>query len=77
MDIVIEKDVPMPKRTKIPELPLASMEIGDSFVAPINAADQTEIRALRQRISRWQRDKDSMKFSVVRDGEQMRVFRVS
>jgi len=77
MDIVIEKDVPMPKRTKIPELPLATMEIGDSFVAPINAAEQTEVRALRQRISRWQRGQQPKKFSVVRDGEQMRVFRVS
>lgn len=77
MDIVIEKHVPMPKRTRIPDLPLAQMEVGDSFVAPINASDQTEVRALRQRISRWQRDQQPMKFSVVRDGEQMRVFRVS
>jgi len=77
MDIQIEKHVPMPKRTKIPELPLAAMEVGDSFVAPINASDQTEVRALRQRISRWQRDQHPKKFSVVRDGEQMRVFRVA
>lgn len=77
MDIVIEKHVPMPKRTKIPDLPLAEMEVGDSFVAPINAGDQTEVRALRQRISRWQRDRHPMKYSVVRDGEQMRVFRVA
>ena len=77
MDIVIEKHVPMPKRTRIPDLPLAQMEVGDSFVAPINASDQTEVRALRQRISRWQRDQQAMKFSVVRDGDQMRVFRVA
>ncbi len=77
MDIVIEKHVPMPKRTRIPDLPLAQMEVGDSFVAPINASDQTEVRALRQRISRWQRDQQPMKFSVVRDGDQMRVFRVA
>jgi len=77
MDIQIEKGVPMPKRTKIPDLPLAAMEVGDSFVAPINAGDQTEVRALRQRISRWQRDRHPMKFSVVKDGEQMRVFRVA
>jgi hypothetical protein len=77
MSIQIEKHVPMPKRTKIPELPLGAMEVGDSFVAPINGRDQTEIRALRQRISRWQRDRHPMKFSVVRDGEHMRVFRVA
>lgn len=77
MSIQIEKHVPMPKRTKIPELPLAAMEVGDSFVAPINASNQTEVRALRQRISRWQRDRYPMKFSVVRDGEKMRVFRVA
>ncbi|MBM54253.1 MAG: hypothetical protein CMB36_04395 [Euryarchaeota archaeon] len=77
MDIQIEKHVPIPKRTKIPDLPLAEMEIGDSFVAPINASEQTEVRALRQRISRWQRDRLPVRFSVVRDGEQMRVFRIA
>ena len=55
---------------------------GDSFKAPINASDATEVRALRQRISRWQRTSTS-RFSCIRDtdgetGEAiMRVFKVS
>ncbi len=75
MQIQIEKHIPIPKRTKIPDLPLGEMEIGDSFLAPINANEETEVRALRQRVSRWQRGTTS-RFSVVRDGESMRVFRV-
>jgi len=56
-------------------LAAGGMEIGDSFLAPINASEETEVRALRQRVSRWQRGTTS-RFSVVRDGESMRVFRV-
>ena len=77
-----DRHIPMPKRTKIPDLPLTEMEVGDSFKAPINAGDATEVRALRQRISRWQRNSTS-RFSCIRDtdgetGEAiMRVFKVS
>ena len=60
MSISIDKHIPMPKRTKIPDLPLTEMEVGDSFKAPINASDATEVRALRQRISRWQRTSTSV-----------------
>lgn len=82
MSISIDKHIPMPKRTKIPDLPLTEMEVGDSFKAPINAGDATEVRALRQRISRWQRNSTS-RFSCIRDTDSdtgeaiMRVFKVS
>jgi hypothetical protein len=35
------------------------------------------VSTLRQRVSRFQRDNPEKRFSVVRDGEQMRVFRVA
>jgi len=82
MSIEIEKHIPMPRRTKIPELPFTQMEIGDSFKAPIDASNTSEVRALRQRISRWQRTSTS-RFSCVRDQDRetgesiMRVFKVS
>lgn len=82
MTIQIDKHIPMPKRTKIPNLPLTEMEIGDSFKAPIDANSTAEVRALRQRISRWQRTSTS-RFSCVRDRDEhtgediMRVFKVS
>lgn len=82
MTIQIDKHIPMPQRTKIPDLPLLDMETGDSFKAPINANSPTEVRALRQRISRWQRTSTS-RFSCVRDKDRetgediMRVFKVS
>ena len=34
----------VPKRTKIPDLPLDMMETGDSFVAPIDASNPVEVR---------------------------------
>tara|TARA_B100000085_G_scaffold75462_1_gene67774 strand:+ start:1292 stop:1522 length:231 start_codon:yes stop_codon:yes gene_type:complete len=76
MQIQIDKHIPVPKRTKIPDLPLEMMEIGDSFLAPIDANNPVEVRALRQRVSRWQRGTTS-RFSVIRDGDDMRVFRVA
>jgi soluble cytochrome b562 len=52
------------------------MEIGDSFVAPVLSSDARSIQALRQRVTRFQKQNPPKKFSVVQDGEQMRVFRV-
>jgi len=76
MTIQIEKGVPMPNRTRLPELPFMAMEIGDSFVAPVPSNDSRLIQALRQRVTRFQKQNPPQKFSVVQDGEQMRVFRV-
>jgi hypothetical protein len=52
------------------------MEIGDSFVAPVPSTDNRLIQALRQRVTRYQKQNPPKKFSVVQDGESMRVFRV-
>lgn len=77
MSIQIEKNVPVPQRTRIPALPLGQMEIGDSFRAPIQVADPKGVASLRQRVSRFQRANPDMRFSVVKDGDNMRVFRVA
>lgn len=82
MSIQIDKHIPMPSRTKIPPLPFSDMEIGDSFKAPIDASSTAEVRAMRQRIVRWQRTSTS-RFSCVSDKDEesgqriMRVFRVA
>ena len=76
MTIEIEKGVAMPVRTKLPDLPFSKMEIGDSFVAPVETGNQKLVQALRQRVTRFQKNHPPKKFSVVQDGEAMRVFRV-
>lgn len=75
--IKIEKNVPVPQRSRIPSLPLEEMDIGDSFRAPVEAADQKAVSSLRQRVARFQRANPAMRFSVVIDGDNMRVFRVA
>jgi len=77
MSIRIEKNVPLPQRSRLPDLPFQNMQIGDSFLAPVPVGDQRLIGALRQRVSRYQKTNPDQRFSVVKDGEQMRVFRIA
>lgn len=74
--IKIEKDIPIPQRTRLPELPFSEMEINESFLAPVSYDEARLVQALRQRVVRFQRRHPPKKFSVVRDGDQMRVFRI-
>lgn len=76
MNIKIEKDIPLPQRSRLPDLPFGDMQVGDSFLAPVPAEDQRLVAALRQRVMRFQRMNGEKRFSVVRDGDSMRVFRV-
>ena len=76
MSIEIEKGVPIPARTRLPDLPFGDMDIGDSFLAPVETGNQKLVQALRQRVTRFQKHHPPKKFSVVQDGEAMRVFRV-
>ena len=76
MQISIEKHVPIPTRVRLPKLPLAIMDVGDSFIAPIAEKNGSALRALRQQVQRFQRRHRPRRFSVVQDGECMRVFRV-
>ena len=77
MSIQIEKNVPIPQRSRLPDLPFQDMQVGDSFLAPVDSGDQRLIGALRQRFSRYQRMNPERRFSVVKDGGQMRVFRIA
>ena len=74
--IKIERNIPIPQRTRLPELPFSEMEINESFLAPVSYDEARLVQALRQRVVRFQRRHPPKKFSVVRDGEKMRVFRV-
>lgn len=77
MSIHIEKNIPIPQRSRLPDLPFQEMQIGDSFLAPVGSEDQRLINALRQRVSRYQRANPEQRFSVVKDNDQMRVFRIA
>ena len=77
MSIHIEKNIPIPQRSRLPDLPFREMQVGDSFLAPVGAEDQRLINALRQRVSRYQRANPERRFSVVKDKDQMRVFRIA
>ena len=76
MQITIEKHVPIPSRVRLPKLPFAIMDVGDSFLAPVASKNASAVRALRQQVQRFQRKHRARRFSVVKDGECMRVFRV-
>lgn len=76
MTITIEKNVPMPQRTRLPELPFGEMEVGDSFLVPLQMQDSQSVASLRQRVSRFQRRNEPKKFSTVKSEGGMRVFRV-
>ncbi len=77
MTIAIEKDIPMPQRTRLPELPFGDMEIGDSFLVPLPDQDYQAVASLRQRVSRFQRQNEPKKFSTVKSDGGMRVFRIA
>ena len=78
MTIQIDKNIPVPARTKIPPLPFEDMDVGDSFLAPVEADNTRMIQALRQRVARFQRKNPKFRFSVLRDTQHnmMRVFRI-
>lgn len=79
MSIQIEKNIPVPQRSKIPPLPLGEMDIGDSFLAPVEASNAKEVSSLRQRVARFQKANHDKRFSVVIDENEkrMRVFRIA
>jgi len=76
MSITIEKGIPLPERAKLPPLPLAEMEIGDSFLIEIKK--HNHYTALVQQVQRFQKKHLPKKFSIrkVPATENVRVFRV-
>ena len=72
--ITLEKDVPLPRRTKLPDLPLNEMDIGHSFVLDVDKKGRS---AVRQRLYRYQNANWPKRFSVrTLSDEQVRVYRV-
>ena len=76
MSITIEKGVPMPVQARLPKLPLAQMEIGDSFL--IETKKHNQYTALTQQIQRFQKKNPPVKFAMRRDpnSDMVRVHRV-
>jgi len=78
MTIEIQKNIPVPTRKKLPQFPLADMEVGDSFLSGVSSEDKSHVQTLRTTIWRLQSAMDGKRFSVVKDSKtpEMRVFRV-
>jgi hypothetical protein len=75
LKIKIEKGVNYPRRNELPTMPLGDMEAGDSFFLPVDMTNDRLIQTLRQRVCRYQRVKGG-KYSVLKEGEGMRVYRL-
>lgn len=78
-NVKIEKNIPLPDRGNVLELPLKEMEKGDSISVPIHPDSKTrEVKTLRQRISRFQSGNPDYRFTISKDpaGDGMRVWRV-
>ena len=70
MDFVIEKGIPMSRTNN--KFPLKQMEIGDSFVVPLERTI-----ALRMAIQRLKLSNSKLKFATRTDGNGVRAFRVA
>ena len=68
MEIKIEKNIPLPLRPRSDKYPLAQLEVGDSFFAPIGAA------ALAAHARRFGKA-NQRKFIVRPEGDGSRVWR--
>lgn len=79
--VKIENHVPIPPSARkaniqLGELPFDDMEVGDSFLYPVDHDDARVVRALRVRASRQNKLSGGTKrFSVVQDEGGLRVFR--
>ena len=75
----VEKNVPIPEHRKNAKYPLLSMEVGDSFAAPV-----TEAKNIRSAIGRLQRTTSRAYHFITRTvtgrgraGKQIRVWRTT
>jgi hypothetical protein len=73
--IKIEKNVPMPTRSNVPELPLDQMEVGDSFAYELQG--DKDYAVVRQRLTRYQKSNPPVRFSMKKVSEtEVRVHRI-
>jgi len=74
MDIVLENIAP-PERLKLRKLPIETMEVGQSFIVPLNEPKQ--IASVRQYASRYA-SASGKKFSVLKQADQSyRLYRTA
>ena len=75
-NIKIEKNIPLPVYSKVPELPLDKMKIGESFV--IGLSEEIKKSTIRQRVARFQKRNPPKHFAMRPwdDGDSVRIFRV-
>lgn len=43
MEFVIEKNIPLPKRTRVSKYPFAGLKVGDSFLVPVEFVEDTPV----------------------------------
>ncbi len=69
----VEKDVPMPRRGIISELPISTMDVGDSFLVP-----KEKVTAVKGTLTKAGREFDPPRtFAYRTDGEGIRVWRAA
>lgn len=82
MEFKIEKNIPLPKRTREPKYPFAQMEVGDSFAVEVAFEElmpkvlrrMTAAKTVAAALLRTQR-KDKTSFVVAEVPEGVRVWR--
>lgn len=75
----IEKNVPIPKGTRSRyQFPLANMDVGDSFLVPVDDASERGVSSIRQALySARKKDTDgSVKLATSMTPDGLRVWRV-
>ena len=73
--IKIEKNVPLPMRSKVPPLPLEQLAVGDSFLLKVK--DKTFRATVRQRLYRHQKANPNVRLSMrTVDKDTVRIFRL-
>lgn len=72
MSLEIEKDIPRPKSRET-MIPFDKMEIGDSVLVPSEQMKETNVRS---QASIRSNNEGGRRFTVHREGEGCRVFRV-
>jgi len=73
--VVIEKNIPLPVKSRLPQFQLERLVPGDSV--KVAATTHNEKRALRQRLWRFKKTHPSVQFSMkTLDEEFVRIFRM-
>lgn len=69
MDVKIEKNIPMVSKRES-GLPFGDMEVGDSFRAPMSSSE------LRNKVTYYSHQNPGKKFSIRKDDDGARIWRI-